>query len=422
MSNNKKKTAQPTEKNVKKVAEEVAETDKDLLEDAMDEDMDSLPVADADESDVAEDEQEAEDEISEEDADEDEEAEVLAAEASKKREVVRKNKAYDIEEDDSFAKKESAKEDKAKAQEATNKKRKKNKNKKKRPAKPVRKYATVSLLVLVVATLVFLLFGLAPTSHNVGAKVYYTTIPYQFDLARLPALTADIHTIQPNAKVDVTYSQLTSYSYLEITVPRNDSIFEYPMITMLNTRYSSMQITSFSVRMVEPSLTLVNILTLAISFAVVLLGVFIAVSIFVDGNSASYIFLMLLHDAVMLFAFYIICRVPEPRMFITALLVTVIASAYFNISKIIALKQDLQSIKKRKPSEAVYAVFQRDAVRSVDTLIVFAIFLVAFVVVGLAFSATSFAYFSVILFIALVLPLYSSTFLLPNQWSARKES
>lgn len=307
------------------------------------------------------------------------------------------------------------------------------KNSDKRPVrtKPNRIYYSLSLMVIAAAVIVYLVFGFAPSVQNIGARVYVATLPTVVEEEKVPALIEDIVAITgSNANVSVKESMTTVSSYVEIAVQPGEELSkadEEKIVTMLNSSYiessseEDVGVESLISHDITPALSIKNVVTLLIVFAMIVLVVLILASIFIDGKSALYIMAMLLHDALIVGSLYIICRVPSPRILIAAVLVVCIASPYFNITKIAALKTSLIGLKKRRKMDAVNEVSVQDAIRNVDSLVIGAMICVAFAAVGIAFSVVTIAYVGIIIFAAYAVAIYSSTLFMPNLWAAEKK-
>jgi len=288
--------------------------------------------------------------------------------------------------------------------------------------KPKKIYLTASFLIIIAAVIVYLVFGLAPSKENTGFRVYTTTIDDYFAQESLPLFEEDISKAAGvPVKVVVTDSALEYKSVIEITTRPDESIDETAVLDMLAAEYPFFDVESFEQYVYGPVFTWKNILTLSIIFLVALLVLFIITGILLNGKDGFVIITGMLHDTVIMAALYVICRVPAPRALIPALLISWTASVYFNVNKTAALSAHYKDSKKKSAMTTINTITALDVVITTDKLVAAALFLTAFTVVGIVMESMLLAYFGVMVFAALAVALYSSTFLVPNLWAGGKK-
>ena len=279
-----------------------------------------------------------------------------------------------------------------------------------------RKYYLYSLAIMIVAALVFVLFGPAVTVENTGGKAYTATVKNYFPENRIDELEQEISDVagfDVNVKLDT--SLLSGTQIIEIRVKSGQRISQYLVAERLNEKFPYMEIGNFAVSEYSPMLTIDNLITYSVVLGLALIALYIIASILLNGKNGIKVVFTALHDVLLVISLYIICRVPNPRLLIMGALVALVASPYFNITKIAEFEKSASG-KKRKAIDAVTDILAYEKDRNVNLIITVSIMCVALAGVGIAVASDLIVWFGGTFAAAFGVTMYSTTAVVPNMW------
>lgn len=284
-----------------------------------------------------------------------------------------------------------------------------------------KKYFFVSVVAIVLAVAVFFLFGPSASIANVGGVSYSATLKNYFPASQIDNLKKIVDEVGGvSSEVRLSESVLTGKQILEIRLQEGEYFRGYEVIKALNSEYPYLHIEYFTQSNYSALFTVQHLITFSVVLGLILLSILIVSSLLFGGKNGFFITFITLNDFLMIVALYILFRVPSPHMLIAAGGLVCLASPYFAITKITALEKNKDSVKKRRAYDAALDILNSDMRRTLDTLIVAVLLLVAFVAVGLIMKSALLGWFGAAVFAVFTVSVYSSAFLVPNAWGLRR--
>lgn len=278
-------------------------------------------------------------------------------------------------------------------------------------------YGMASLVVVLLAAVVLVLFGLAPTRENIGAQVYSATAAEYFPTTRLDELYNMVKEVAgQDIDIRMVSDLLNDKQVLVVTLKPGASFPETAVTERLNAEFPYLKLGYFEYSFYQPVLTWNMAATIAMVLAVYLIILFFITGIMFNGRNGLIVISMVLHDLLLAGAFYVLLRLPNPNLLIAAGILACLLSPYFSILKLAALEKHSPGVKTRRNVDAFWAMVKSDKRRSFDMIIVAGLLLAAFLVVGLIMKVSLLIWIGVAIAAVLATVLYSSNMLVTKFW------
>ncbi len=288
-------------------------------------------------------------------------------------------------------------------------------------------FFTISLAIVAVTILVSVIFGVKRDIQFTGGAII--TYSYQGELDK-SSFESEMKAALDGQHLNLQYSQnsATGKQNVVISLPNSGtiSIDKVSSIqSMLDEKFAANELTQESIDSVDPTMGGEFFLKCiaAVVFAAVLMILFIALRFRkIGGWSAGVMAVVaLLHDVVMVFAVFTLCRIPLNDNFIAVVLTILGYSINDTIVIYDRIRENTQLHRSMPVAERVNLSINQSFVRTMNTTITTVMAMSVVCIVALIFNVTTILTFAFPMIVGMISGVYSSLCISGPLWVVWQE-